>query len=236
MKLVVTGTLNVDGTISSDSYTGQDGLPYAGCPGSVNITAGKLTGAGAISAKNSKISSGGRIAVRLTDNKSTFDDFTGTIKAFGGGGSDKRLISAGTVYLQAGNESEKGGTIIIDNNGNTSQLYTPVMATANIQSDKYVTDEIVDFKNASLVVENKALASVEIADANRVFKMKSVTVAEGSKLDLFGNTLTVNTAKFGNTKLAGGTYAASDYPDFLTDSGEGGELIVTGGGLTIVVR
>ena len=241
MKLVVTGTLNVDGTISSDSYTGQDGIPYAGCPGSVNITAGKMTGSGAISAKNSKQASGGRIAVRLTESSSTFDDFHGTIKAFGGGGSDKKPISAGTVYLQTGSEPEKGGTIIINNNGNTSQLYTPVMATANIQSDKYVTDEIADFKKASLVVENSALASVEIADANGVFNMKAVTVAEGSKLDLFGNTLTVKSAKLGDTTLAVGTYAAgaAALGDFVTDSVGGGLLVVESAakrGLTILFR
>lgn len=238
MKLVVTGTLNVDGTISSDSYTGQDGIPYAGCPGSVNITAGKLTGSGAISAKNNKIASGGRVAVRLTDSASTFDDFSGTIRAFGGGGSDKKPISAGTVYLQAGSEPEKGGTIIINNNGNVSQLYTPVMATANIQSDKYVTDAIADFKNASLVVENKAFASVEIADAKGVFKMKALTIADGSKLDLFGKTLTVNTAKLGDAKLKPGTYAAGDAAlgDFVIDSVGGGLLVVKGTGMMLLVR
>lgn len=236
MKLVVTGTLNVDGTISSDSYTGSDGLPYAGCPGSINITAGKLTGAGAISAKTSgQNSAGGRVAIRLTKSTSVFEDFSGKILAHGKG-ADSKKTSSGTVYLQAGNEPEKGGTIIINNNGNTSQLYTPVMATANIQSDKYVTDEIVDFKNASLVVENSARASVEIADANGVFNMKAVTVAEGSKLDLFGNTLTVQSAKLGDATLAAGTYAAIDYPDFLTGDGSLVVQSATKPGLRIFLR
>ena len=241
MKLVVTGALNVDGMISSDSYAGTDGLPHAGCPGSVNITASKLTGSGKISAKYNMRSSGGRIAVRLTDSASTFDDFSGTIKAFGGGGSDTKPISAGTIYLQAGNESEKGGTIIIDNNGNTSQLYTPVMATANIQSDKYVTDEIADFKNASLVVENKARVSVEIADNGGNFNMKSLKIAADSKLDLFGNTLTVKSAKLGDTTLAAGTYAAGDTAlgDVVVDTVGGGSLVVqsaTRPGLRLILR
>ena len=62
--------------------------------------------------------------------------------------------------------------------------------------------------------------------------------ASGTVLDLNGKALTVKSAKLGGAKLSPGTYAASDeaVTGFVTDSGEGGELVVTGGGFYLFVR
>jgi hypothetical protein len=80
LKLTVGGTLALDGQIVSDGYSGGNkGVRGAG--GSINVTAGALTGAGSIHANGLSGESGGRVAVRLTNSGATFDDFEGTITA-----------------------------------------------------------------------------------------------------------------------------------------------------------
>jgi hypothetical protein len=67
-----------------------------------------------------------------------------------------------------------------------------------------------------------------------------VSIENDSKLDLNGKTFTVSSAKLGETKLAPGTYAASNaaVAGFVIDTadGAGGELIITGGGFKLIVR
>ena len=68
--------------------------------------------------------------------------------------------------------------------------------------------------------------------------MASLDMASGTVLDLNGKTLTVKSAKLGGAKLSLGTYAASNeaVAGFVADSGAGGELVVGGGGFTLIVR
>ena len=107
---------------------------------------------------------------------------------------------------------------------------TPIVAYNN-------GDAVADFNDANLIVTNNAIAEVSVA----ALKMRSLAVAANSKLDLFGNTLTVKSAKLGDTNLAAGAYAAGDTAlgDFVSDSVGGGSLVVTGSakrGLTILFR
>jgi hypothetical protein len=69
-------------------------------------------------------------------------------------------------------------------------------------------------------------------------RMAKLEMDAGTVLDLNGKTLVVNTAKVNGVKLASGTYAAGDeaVSGFVVDSATGGKLVVTGGGLSIVVR
>ena len=68
--------------------------------------------------------------------------------------------------------------------------------------------------------------------------MSSDTCLLGTVLDLNGKKLTVRSAKVNGVKLASGTYAAGDaaVAGFVVDSTSGGTLVVTGGGLAIIVR
>ena len=219
----VSGTLTVAGKMVSDGIDSQSGGNQNCAGGTFNLQVGKLAGTGIISASSAKnrSQSGGRIAIRLTDEESSFDDFEGTIYANGWTAS-----SAGSIYLQTASQAEKAGLIIIDNKDNVSAITTPICATG------FGGDAVEDFKNASLLVRGKAIAEVSVAG----LKLKSLEVAANSKLDLFGKTLTVNAAKLGDTKLKPGTYAAGDCPDYLIDSVGGGSLVVKGTGLMLLVR
>jgi hypothetical protein len=82
---------------------------------------------------------------------------------------------------------------------------------------------------------------VELTDS---LKSISLTVTDGSVVDLAGKTFTVKRATVGGMKLSPGEYAAGStlqigertLGDYLVDSGEGGKLVVSGVGFTLVVR
>ncbi len=82
------------------------------------------------------------------------------------------------------------------------------------------------------------------ADAEGKFAMNSVEIDSTGQLDLFGHTLTVKSATINGVKLAPGTYTAEStvaigegtLGDYLVDTATGGELIVGGVGLSILVR
>ena len=138
------------------------------------------------------------------------------------------MSSAGTVYLETAANGAKGGEIIVRNDGcvDNDLTVTPIPAMT-------LGDVASDFTHR---------ASLTIADCGRVLlnanlaKMSELTMSVDAKLDLNGKTLTVGRAKYNGKAVSAGTYTADSGLAFLSDSGEGGELIVTGGGLTIVVR
>ena len=215
LKLTVGGTLSVAGHIVSDGFSGgNSGVRGAG--GSINITAGALTGTGSIHANGVSAESGGRVAVRLTNPDATFDDFTGTITARRDGESK---TAPGTVYLQTAADGEGYGTIIVDGSlrsGTASSLATPYTP---IPANGAHADDPADLKKCALEVSN--YARVGIAET---LKLASLVVDSTSVVDLCGKTLTVKSAKLGGAKLSSGTYAASDeaVAGFVADSGEGG--------------
>lgn len=68
--------------------------------------------------------------------------------------------------------------------------------------------------------------------------MASLEMASGTVLDLNGMTLTVKRAKLGDARLSPGKYTASNdaIAGFVTDFGEGGTLVVSGCGFSMIVR
>ena len=117
VKLVVGGTLTNDGIIAARGFgyplDGEETIGGAGSGGSVNITAGALSGSGAIDANGGNNGlygpgSGGRVKVALTGVGEDFSNFSGTIEALGGSMQnatqadtwDISPAAAGTVCLQ----------------------------------------------------------------------------------------------------------------------------------------
>ena len=147
--------------------------------------------------------------------------------------SSGKSSSAGTVYLQGKSNAEKGGTIYVRNDKNAlnTNTYTPI--PAGVTKGGVAPDAAIDFKSASLVVGD--CARVKLFDA---LKMEALGMESGTSLDLNGQTLTVKLAKLGGASLDPGIYTAADaaVAGFVTDSGEGGELVVTGGGFSISIR
>ncbi len=247
IRLVVGGTLTLDGVASATPIVAD---ARSGAPGSIDITAGRLEGAGRIEANgNSRnyseddsgnSSGGGRIAVRLTGAGETFSDAWLTKINAKGYYTSKfaadRSSSAGSIYLQTANQAEGAGTIVIRNTGNTANN----VAFTAIPSVK-AGGETDDFRKASLKTEAAARVKLFAGLRMSVLEMDSGTV-----LDLNGKTFTVRSAKVNGVKLAPGTYAAGSkieigegtLADYLVDTAEGagGKLIVTGGGFQLIVR
>ena len=235
VELAVSGTLTLGGTITSTGYTGGDGINSQVGGGSIDISAGRLVGAGTIKAgavKNGQ--PGGRIAIHLTGAGATLGDFEGTINCatMGNGG----IGSCGSIYVQTAADGEGRGTIIFDDNNVTCTTYTPICATG------YEADDVVDFKRANLIVRNQAKAQVSVADANGIFKMGGVEIDETGGLDLFGKTFVVRSARIAGSTVPPGTYTAAQLEEMGlaevvdTADGAGGSLVVSGGGFSVVVR
>lgn len=237
IRLSVGGTLTLDGVASA---TPSVNSARSGAPGSIDITAARLEGAGRIEANgNSRnytdddsgnSSGGGRIAVRLTGAGETFSDaWVSKINAKGYYTSKfaaDRCSSAGSIYLQTADQAEGAGTIIIRNTGNVANN----VAFTALPSLK-AGGEDDDFRKASLKTE--AAARVKLFDNLR---MVALDMASDTALDLNGKTLVVNKATLGGVKLAPGAYTADKLGDYVLDSVTGGTLVVTGGGLAIIVR
>lgn len=260
LKLVVDGALTINGTVTSVGGTSSSNGQGSG--GSINITAGSLSGSGTMSASGCKATSattafvnmeymlknrgvrsasaGGRIAVRLTGSDASFSSHwienilaTGALNTSSGTVFSNGCASAGTVYLQTAADGEGGGTVYVRNGDQTTNpAVTPIPSTR-------WGGERDDLTKASLAIG--AAARVKLFDG---LKMKSLEMTSGTTLDLNGKTLTVKSAKVNDVKLAPGTYTAEStvvigggtLGDYLVDSATGGSLVVNGGGLTILVR
>ncbi len=249
VKLVVSGTLTLDGPANANGFPESHnggGNASGGAGGSLDFTAGRLSGSGSITADGGSYAwqrgPGGRVAVKLTGAGAGFADFAGEIRASGravspGGAED---ASAGTVYLQTAADGDKGGTILIamrEGNrfaGNTN--------TTEMVSLGYGGDAVADYKKVKYVVRDYGRAAV-----NDDMKAASIEIADAnSSLDLEGHTLTVKSAKVNGVRLAPGTYAARStvaigegtLGDYLVDTadGAGGALVVSGESFVIIVR
>lgn len=256
-RLTVGGELALNGVISSDG-TGKRGngdttdKQAAAAAGTLNLSLGSLSGTGSITAQGgcgkynyAGGAGGGRVAVRLTGNASTFSDYWKTnITAYGvsfSGNNNGKASSAGTVYLQDASDGEAAGMVLIRND---------LALEAGAVNNKAVTlypgkgvgcDAPDAFKKTDLAVAGAA--KVQLTDA---LKIAGLTIDSDSLIDLNGHTLTVKSAKINGVKLASGTYTAeSDVAigegtlgDYLVDTAEGagGSLVVTGGGFSLIVR
>ncbi len=120
LRMIVAGTLTVNGTNSSDGAVATWNGP-AGAGGSLWIDCDRLEGSGLISAKggaagNDDGGGGGRIHLIYNSLGLTNPVTAGKINAYGGtGGSLIQKGAAGTVLLTDRTSSDKIGTLIIAN-------------------------------------------------------------------------------------------------------------------------
>ena len=238
LLLSVSGAFVNNGTVTANGAS-ADSAGASG--GSISITAGTLSGAGAFKADSASggngSGGGGRIAVRLTNGDfaagAETNFFARGATVVKDNASSGKSSSAGTVYLQGKSNAEKGGTIYVRNDKNALNTNTFTPFPAGVTKGGVAPDGVADFKGASLVVGD--CARVKLFDS---FKMEELGMESGTALDLNGQTLTVKLAKLGEASLAPNTYKAGDaaVAGFVTDSGEGGELIVKGIGFQLFVR
>ena len=254
IKLEVTGTLNVDGSIQSCSgWDNQYWGDRPSAPGSINITAGALTGSGAIKANGAAgyvgtypktgwhtqgPSGGGRVAVRLTGKTAAFDDAwlaKITAKGVTATGTPKsdtvntNLIysSAGSVYLQTAKDGEKKGMIYIRNDGKSENVaYTSIPVAAE-------GDSAEDLRHAAFSLLD--CANVRFFDSVTIGR---VVAGADSRIDLNGQDVVVAGLKSPAGAVTCGTYSAAkgNLPSFVSDSVGTGSLTVSGSGFFLVVR
>ncbi len=245
LKLTVTEALIVEGAISAN---GEVFHKSSAAGGSVNIRAKTLSGTGSITATGKPgyiqwdggyNGVGGRIAVRVTEQDVGTEGVWSNFAAMGCATNQvvrdgkpldlarNQNTSAGTVYLQGKSDGEGGGTIHVRNRPqyDTSNVATWIPAGSR-------GDEACAFRKAKLVIGDRAVVAV----GAEKLRLASVDVEENSRIDLHGSQLSVSKATVGGARLAPGIYTAATLPEYLADSGEGGELLVNAGGFSITVR
>ena len=132
VKLVVGGAFTLNGKVQSKGFgypglnltLAHNGTAGASTGGSINITAGTLSGNGEIDADGGSDElggngSGGRIRVKLTAQDATFDDNSVNMHARGGSGDGPKAnvvdAAAGTIALQTAADGGNAGTVVIKN-------------------------------------------------------------------------------------------------------------------------
>jgi hypothetical protein len=208
--LTVAGTTTV-AAAGAISANGTVGLLSAGSGGSIWLTTGWLTGAGAIRATGGNGSaSGGRVAIVLTGAGADFSAWTGANAAYGGASA-----AAGTVYRKTADVPAGGGAVTVDNaNAATNATFTSLPAFRNSTENLTKTLWLAQNKGKIGLLTNAAVASL--------------TVSNNAYLELAGNTLTVNTLAITNKAYAVGTYTAGQLSALVSDSPGGGSVVVLG--------
>ena len=120
IRLVVSGTLQIDGSLSANGNSASYYNSGGGSGGSIYITAGTLAGSGTITSNGGGVYSGGgggaggRIAIYTTSNNFPIT----SVSAAGGSGSQRG--GAGTIYTQFG--SQNPGSLIVSGGGAVTDL------------------------------------------------------------------------------------------------------------------
>ena len=252
IKLNVTGTLTVSGSILADGTVGSACDTGGGAGGSIWIVTDTITGGGTTSAKggnagqqsgcHSAGGGGGRIAIEYASGNYSF---TGTLTAYSGlkmGGGE--YGGAGTIYKESSTQSNGGGDLIIDNNN-----YDNYYDTAEIEAGTYQFDSITLDKKGHLVFKSSTtltLTGDETGDGTY-----SELVVLGGTLN-FPSSYTLNgyslclhnsTTNSGLTTLIiGSTGMLTHYPNGTTETHKinltltGGLTINSGGKINIDAR
>jgi hypothetical protein len=140
VRLIVGGTLQVDGTLSANGTTAWYNNQGGAAGGSIWVTAGRLAGTGAISANGGSgewvdggSGGGGRIALYLGTN-----EFAGSIAARGGL-SGHQQGGAGTIYTKLADRPV--GQLLVENGGRRgalTPLASPVAFDLRVAADAQV--------------------------------------------------------------------------------------------------
>ncbi|HOA60036.1 MAG: right-handed parallel beta-helix repeat-containing protein [Verrucomicrobia bacterium] len=185
IRLVVGGTLELDGTLSANGTSSWYDNQGGAAGGSIWITAEKLAGAGAVSAIGGKgewvdggSGGGGRIAFYLGA-----DEFTGTVSARGGA-PGRQAGGAGTIYARFAGETT--GRVLIDN-ADTWGAYTPLACEEPFDLTLARRAQVIgdpDLTLSSLVVEtNTVLTHLKEQDGLKVVVAGDATISGAVNTD-----------------------------------------------------
>ncbi|MBS1970375.1 MAG: hypothetical protein JSU04_08705 [Bdellovibrionales bacterium] len=181
IKLVVSGTLTVSGTLSANGKDGTMGYSAGGgAGGSIWITAGTLTGAGSILANGGSYGSGG-----------------------GGGGGGGRIWTTYTTNSYTGSWATNGGTGYLGVVGGSGSTFLAQSGSNNVSCVSAITQTVAstDFPSplGSLTIQGgcNVTTSTSISPSGNV-----VVTGAGSKLNLGGDMTSTTGAVDVNTNGA----------------------------------
>jgi hypothetical protein len=200
IRLTVTGTLQMDGTISANGGNGSGLGGGGGSGGSIWLAVGTLSGAGSITANGGggadAIGGGGGGGIIYIPCNNNF--FAGNASAYGGGGAN--WGGAGTVYLKP---SGQNGQFILDNGGH-------VGTNTLVQSAS----------SADLILRNGAIgtASSSVSFANLLVSSNGWLAAS------------VNFSFSGNATIQAGGGITGDGTGYSSEGGPGAGRTSLGGG------
>lgn len=144
IRLDVAGLLTVDGTIDADALQHKN---YMGAGGSVYLRAGTIAGSGTVTADSMTASSGnacgsgsgGRVAIILTGDGATFDDFdpqTHCSAVSGTLGQGQALGQSGTIYAETPQDTPGEGWLILKSTATASKNgYCNMVPVASYDDD-----------------------------------------------------------------------------------------------------
>lgn len=252
VKLAVSGTLTVNGTICSRGFgyalDAEEAIGGAGSGGTVNITAGSLAGTGRIDADGGNNGlygpgSGGRVKVALTGANSEFSSFSGTIRAFGGAIQNATQANlhdltpgaAGTVCLVEGNSAPVVKVYNEWRHGDAVATWRVATNSAAIPSATHIPakqngDSISALKKTKWELSGHGAIRLT---ANAAIASLTLAADDGSQcVYTDGHKLTVRTFTINGEKKKG-VLTAADLPGIIVGEGS---VEVSSGGFGVFIR
>lgn len=248
LRLIVGGTLTVNGVLASDGNTAPNTPNYSGggSGGSLWVTAGTLNGNGLISANGGAASynynggggGGGRIALYMN-----VLSYTGGIQAYGGVGYNRG--GAGTIYTKL--PSQAYGDLLVANAG--SGATTDLRGTLTFDNLRVMSNALVSHPQGNAGMTLNIITNLTIdngAGLNATGRGYGARTGTGAGLGGINDTFTGGggyggTGGAGQNFAGGGTYGSFTQPVDLgsgaggSDGGSGGGVIhlIVGGTLTV---
>jgi hypothetical protein len=185
IRLTVTGTLQMDGTISANGGNGSGTGGGGGSGGSIWLAVGTLSGAGSITANGGSGADsvgggggGGIIYIPCNNNL-----FAGNASAYGGGGAN--WGGAGTVLIQPYGQN---GQLILNNGGNAG-ADTPLQSVSS--TDLTLRNGAIGLMSGPLTFGNLLVSSnawLLMTNSNYTVTLSSATIQAGGGIiaDAFG--------------------------------------------------
>jgi hypothetical protein len=222
IKLVVGGTLRIDGAVSANGAGGMNERSGGGSGGSIWLVAANLTGAGTLSANGGTGEpslggggGGGRIALQYDANA-----FSGSIVARGGAGYTRG--GAGTIYSRANGQST--AQVLVDNGGKPGMK---TLLTATEPFDLTVQGGAIVSPSGSTVIGNLAVSS----NAWVSLVTQLLTVTGDAKIQAGGGIIADGSGSPGGQGPGAGRFSASSYVYTGGGGGYGGYGAAGGGAL-----
>ncbi|HZR16863.1 MAG TPA: hypothetical protein VFE51_06005 [Verrucomicrobiae bacterium] len=183
IRLIISGTLDLDGELSAQGSPGAIPGAGGGSGGSIWVATGSLTGSGSITANGGSGNGygggggGGRIALEYGLNS-----FSGPITAFGGEGSSPG--GAGTIYLRP--KSQPMGKVIVDNGGQFGSATT--IGALNSAFDLAIKDGAsVEASSSPLLLSNLDIGWGASLSVSKSLQEISVTVLHDALIEAGGS-------------------------------------------------